>query len=168
VRKDINHLGEIGPSPTGYPVNALLELLRNGLAAEDSPRACVVGMNWLGRGLVGAEADELAGLQIVVGFDTNVNRLELTHGRVDLFPLYEVQNICPRLGVTVALVADAGSTPEATVRRLESGGIRGILNFTTHPLSGSENLVIIDVEILDELRRLAALMRQTQQQQEST
>ena len=158
VRKDISHLGGIGPSPTGYPVLELRDLLRLGLGLTRRPRACVVGLNWLGRGLLQAESDELGGVQIIAGFDSNINRLELTSARVELHPIFEIEEVAPRLGLSLALVADAGSRPEVTSTRLSHAGIKGILNFTHHPLgAGSDEITTIDVEILDELRRLAIL-----------
>ena len=168
VRKDINRLGTLGASPSGYDTRDLRSLVVDRLGLEHRPRACVIGLNWLGRALLGGADGEPHQVEVVAGFDAKVNRLELTQTEVPLFPIFELEATVRRLGIEIALVADAGSDPERTAARLAAGGVRGVLNFASQPLPAGGIDVVTDLAVADELRYLVARTHANDTEEESS
>jgi NADH/NAD ratio-sensing transcriptional regulator Rex len=157
IRRDIGTVGELGPSPVGYDVEQLRKLLENRTGVGRALTLCVVGLSWLGRALV-AGAD-LQGCRIAAGFDSNTNLLETTGSRVPLYPTYEIEAVAQRERVDIALVAAVPQSPAETLRRLERGGVKGVLNLTGRPLASDlTGLTCVDVAIQDELRYLSMLL----------
>jgi redox-sensing transcriptional repressor len=91
------------------------------------------------------------------GFDSNINLLETLNTTVPLYPFHTITEIVKAAGIELAIVAVGRAMAQDSVDKLVSGGVRGILNLSSTPVSCmEENVRIHDFSVVEELRILEA------------
>ena len=164
IRKDINYLGELGPSPNGYPVNKLIELIENKLDLNQKRNVCIVGLGNIGIAILKYMDSFSHNFPIVAGFDKNINKLELIETSIPLYPTYEITNISKAKDIFLALVAVPADSFNDVCKKLENAGVKGIINFAT---TGQEQQLFLkdkkiwikNFDILKEFRNLSSLIK---------
>jgi redox-sensing transcriptional repressor len=157
LRRDVASVGELGPSRAGYNVQRLKAVVSLAIGTGRPMRACVVGLNWLGRAILTDGARELAGFVFAAGFDANTNRRETTPTTVPLYSSDEAQDVARRERIEIALVTALPPQGRHVVDALVRGGVRGILNLSGRPVPGADH-VCSGSALLDELNYLRALL----------
>jgi redox-sensing transcriptional repressor len=159
VRKDINYLGEIGDTGSGYEIVRLRQHLGDAFGFNSVRKACVVGLGRLGSAMLDYEKFVPGGFSVVAGFDSNINRLETIRTGIDVYPAYEVAEVVRRRGIELALIAVPASAAQDVADALVQGGIKGIVNFAPVVIKPSSNEVSIrNMDVLNEMRILLSLM----------
>ncbi|AEJ60426.1 Redox-sensing transcriptional repressor rex [Spirochaeta thermophila DSM 6578] len=165
VRKDISLLLKYGNSHEGpgeghrgYAVEGLLALLSRALGLTSKRRACIVGLGRLGTALLHYSEESFPEYEVVAGFDSNTNRLELISTRIPLYPAFRIPEVVMREEIEVGILAVPPEAVETTVERLKAGGIRGLINFTSRPLPPSEGVWVRTISLRAEMRVLSALL----------
>jgi len=77
IRKDISTLGVTGYTRKGYEVKTLKKELGKKLNLDKNRKACIVGLGRLGAALLDYENFKENGFEIVAGFDSSINKIEL-------------------------------------------------------------------------------------------
>jgi redox-sensing transcriptional repressor len=159
IRKDINYIGELGPSPAGYAIKELKALLSRKLGLAKEHKACLVGLDQLGQFLLGFSEQFKATYPLLPGFDINTNRLEIIKTSLPLYPAYQIEEVLKRKQIEIALITiQSGALPDI-ITRLIKGGIKGIINFSSTLLPEFyPNVWVKNLNILGELRNLSALL----------
>ncbi|ADN01127.1 winged-helix domain-containing protein [Spirochaeta thermophila] len=165
VRKDISTLlkatqpgGNLGEGPRGYPVEALLSLLTTAFGLQTRRRACIVGLGRLGSALLHYSEQALPEYELIAGFDSNTNRLELISTPIPLYPAFRIPEVVRREGIEVGILAVPPESVDTSVERLRAGGIRGIVNFTSRPIPREEGVWVRAISLRAEMRVLSALL----------
>lgn len=149
IRRDISLLELHNGVSNGYDVRvlrgAILEKLKIGGGEAERHHCCIVGLGRLGEALLENSAFDGTAFEIVAGFDTNVNRIEMMESRIPLFPTLDLERKIRSLRIEFAILAVPDDKAQFMAERLASYGIRGILNYTNVVLSlpkevGVENL----------------------------
>jgi redox-sensing transcriptional repressor len=163
IRKDINYIGEIGPSPSGYPVKELNKLLSVKLGLEEKKKTCIVGIGKLGMAIINYLKSNDNDFMLIAGFESNTNKIEITDAGIPLYPTYRIKEIVEEKGIELAIITVSNTDVDEIIFKLESGGIRGIINFTAKTIkpiikkSGS-NIWIRNINFENELRKLSAVI----------
>jgi redox-sensing transcriptional repressor len=156
VRKDISRLsGRPQTGNTGYLPEELLPAIREALGLERRRRFCVVGLGRLGSAYLNFPAFDLEEFELVAGFDTNVNRVEILKSRAPLYPAYKMAEVIGRFSVEMALLCVPTEAAQTAAEKLAAAGIRGIVNFAPLVLKLPPEVVVRNVYVVDELRALA-------------
>jgi redox-sensing transcriptional repressor len=158
VRKDINCLGEIGTSGSGYETSRLKAHIGEWLGFNLGRKACVAGLGNLGVSLLNSESFLAHQYTIVAGFDSSVNRLETITTGVPLFPAREIAAVVRRMGVELAVLTVPAREVRETAERLCEGGVRGIVNFSPAVLAAPKGVFVRNIDLVGEFRYLTALM----------
>ncbi|NQV32248.1 MAG: redox-sensing transcriptional repressor Rex [Phycisphaeraceae bacterium] len=159
IRKDINCLGEVGDTGSGYDVARLKRHLERALGFEKSQKACVVGLGRLGSALMDYEKFQASGFSVVAGFDSSVNRIETIKTQVPVYPAYEMEDVIRREAIEMALLAVPAHVAQATADVLVSCGIRGIVNFAPVVIEVPASQVQVrHMNVINEMRVLSSLM----------
>jgi redox-sensing transcriptional repressor len=158
LRRDIASIGELGPSRAGYNVQKLKAVVSAAIGTGRPMRACVVGLNWLGRAILTDGARELTGFSFAAGFDANTNRRETTPTAVPLYSSDEAETVARRERIEIALVTALPPQGRHVVDALVRGGVRGILNLSGRPVPGADH-ACSGSALLDELNYLRALLQ---------
>jgi redox-sensing transcriptional repressor len=165
IRKDISYLAEdsndsggsrkIGSS-AGYTAQTLIPLIKRALGLDQRRRFCVVGLGRLGSAYL--QAPGASEFELIAGFDTNVNRVEILKSPVPLYPAYKMGEVITRFSIEIALLCVPATAAQESAEKLAAAGIRGILNFAPLVLSLPPEIAVRNVYIMDELRSLVVKM----------
>ncbi len=159
VRKDINCLGEVGDTGSGYDVARLKRHLGQALGFEERHKACIVGLGRLGSALMDYEKFQASGFCVKAGFDSSVNRIETIQTQVPVYPAYEMEDVIQRDAIDLALLAVPAQVAQATADRLVACGIRGIVNFAPVVIKVPASRVQVrHMNVVNEMRVLSSLM----------
>jgi redox-sensing transcriptional repressor len=168
IRKDISYLGgdcddntlnkKVG-SCAGYKPEVLIPAIKQALGLNRRRRFCVVGLGRLGSAYLNFPAFEADEFELIAGFDTNVNRVEILQSPVPLYPAYKMGEVISRFDIEAALLCVPEDTAQKTAEKLTAAGIRGIVNFAPVVLRVGLDVAVRNVFVVDELRALAAKMK---------
>lgn len=159
VRKDINCLGEVGDTGSGYDVARLKQHLGHALGFDRRHKACIVGLGRLGTALMDYEKLQAGGFSVVAGFDASVNRIETIQTRVPVYPAYDMEDVIQREAIKLALLAVPAQAAQATADVLVASGIRGIVNFAPEVINvPAPRVQVRHMNVVNEMRVLSSLM----------
>ena len=157
IRKDLNYLGEIGDTGSGYDVPRLELHLAESLGFTIKRKACVVGLGRLGSALLEYSSFGPDTFSIEAGFDSSINRLETIKTKIPLFPAYEIPEIVRRKQIEMALLTVPAPVAGETAELLARGGIRGIINFAPTVVNPDPETVIVrNINVMNELRIISS------------
>jgi redox-sensing transcriptional repressor len=162
IRKDISFLeavaGQAGTA-SGYAPASLVPAIRRALSLDAPRKYCVVGLGRLGSAYLNMQSPlggaALPGFELVAGFDTSVNRVEILQSPAPLYPAYKMGEVITRFGIEIALLCVPPDAAQGAAEKLAAAGIRGILNFAPAVLRLPPEIAVRNVYLEDELRALA-------------
>lgn len=134
IRRDISNLECHNGLSNGYEVGALRDAINQafqieGTEAEKHP-CCIVGLGKLGEALLESSVFEGSPFELVAGFDTNVNKIEIMKSAVPLFATLDLERKIRSLKIEYAILAVPDEKAQFMADRLVSYGIKGIVNYT--------------------------------------
>jgi redox-sensing transcriptional repressor len=155
VRKDISYLGaEIGTS-NGYEITGLKNAIKKALLLDRKRKICIVGLGRLGSAFLNFGAFEKDEFELVAGFDTNVNRVEILPTNIPLYPAYKMAEIIRRFSIEIAILCVPEDQAQNAADKLAGAGIRGIVNFAPVALKTPPETAVRNVYVIDELRAVS-------------
>jgi redox-sensing transcriptional repressor len=156
IRKDISFLQENLGEASGYNRLSLLAAIKRALALGTPWKFCVVGLGRLGSAYLNFPAFADEGFELVAGFDSSVNRIEILRSPVPLYPAYKMGEVISRFSIDLALLCVPAASAQGAADKLVASGIRGIINFAPVVLEVPERVMTSNVFVVDELRSMAA------------
>ena len=149
IRRDISNLELHKGVSNGYEVSVLGETIRKTFQIEgadsEKHRCCIVGLGKLGEALLESSVFEGSPFELVAGFDTNVNKLEIMKSSVPLFATLDLESKIRSLKIEYAVLAVPDEKAQFMADRLVSYGIKGIVNYTNIILHLSKNVLVENV-----------------------
>jgi len=156
IRKDISYLKGDVSSGSGYSPRALSDAIRLALGLDKTRRCCVVGLGRLGSAYLNFPAFQDEGFELVAGFDSSVNRVEILKSPVPLYPAFKMGETIQRFGIELALLCVPAASAQAATDRLIGAGIKAIINFAPVVLQAPPEVSVRNVYVVDELRAASA------------
>jgi redox-sensing transcriptional repressor len=98
-----------------------------------------------------------AGIEIVAGFDSDINRIDTIKTKVQLFPSREISEIVKQKNIEIAFLTSSPESAKVCFERLEKGGVKAILNFTPNILV-SKKIHIRNIDLVLESTILSAMI----------
>lgn len=142
VRKDMAMVGIVGVQKRGYPVHRVVERLEELFALRVEKLAALVGVGNLGRALLNYPGFARYGVRIVCAFDRDPNKVGREIGGVFVYPVEALQEVIPRFGVQMAILAIPPHSAQDVADALVALGIRGIWNFSSALLQVPEGVAV--------------------------
>lgn len=158
IRKDVSYLGEAGNYGGGYEVARLKALISRRLDLDKKRKLCVVGLGRLGNAILNYNDFRDRGFFVVAGFDSNINRLETITSTVELYPAHEIADVVKRESIEIGIIAVPEKAAQEVAERLEKGGVRGIINFSSCAIRTAESVMVRTIDLLGECALLSTLM----------
>jgi redox-sensing transcriptional repressor len=156
IRKDINFLGDIGQLGKGYPLKDLRTVIAEKLCLVKR-KAAVIGLGKIGRAILEYENFFSAGIEIVAGFDSDVNRIDTIKTKIPLFASREITEYVQEKNIEIAFLTSSPESAKVCFERLEKGNVKAILNFTPTILA-SEKIHIRNIDLGLETTILSAMI----------
>jgi redox-sensing transcriptional repressor len=164
IRRDISYLGGDFSSGAGYGIAPLLKAIETALGLDRRRKCCIVGLGRLGSALLNFSGFVEEGFDLVAGFDSSVNRVEILSSTVPLYPNYKLSEVVGRFGIEIALLCVPANAAQAAAEKLINARIKGIVNFAPTALVVPAGISVQDVYVVDDLRALAAKLSSVESQ----
>lgn len=154
VRKDLAYFGPFGYPGIGYRCDELEAAINRILGTDLDWPIAIVGFGNLGRALLGYRGFQQQGFRIVAAFDVDPSKIGTTIDEITIYPLSDLAELAPRLGIQLAILAVPGPAAQDVADQLVAAGLRGILNFAPVTLSLPEGVRTVSVDLANELKQL--------------
>ena len=139
VRKDLARVSDGGRCRTGHVRQRLIRDIESFLTFGGATAAVVVGVGRLGQALLDHNGLEMAGIQLLAGFDLQPR--EAASG-TPVYPLEQLEAYCRANPVQIGIIAVPEEAAQEVCDLLVSCGIQAIWNFASVRLEVPENIVV--------------------------
>jgi redox-sensing transcriptional repressor len=159
VRRDLMLIGYGGSQSKGYVIKDLIALIGKIIDSESGQNIAIIGMGNLGRAITSYFAGKRDKLRIAAAFDNDLQKAGRIIAGVPCFHVGELKEKIAELNISIAVLTVA---PEATYdvsKSLIEAGIKGMLNYTSVPLSVPEGVHLEEYDIVTSLEKLAFLVK---------
>lgn len=155
VRRDLMLIGFSSDARRGYDVRELIEFIGKILDSESPMNVGIIGMGNLAQALVHYFNGKRSKLRIVAGFDVDPNKVG---HQVAEIPCYDIADFGQRVrehDIRVVILSSPSSVAPMMVEPITQAGIKGVLNFTSTPLSFPADVFVEDYDIITLLEKVA-------------
>lgn len=160
VRRDLMLIGYSGSQSKGYVIKDLITLIGKIIDSENGQRIAVIGMGNLGRAITSYFTGKRDKLSIVAVFDNDPQKTDRIIAGVPCHHISKLKEIIPAENISIAVLTVApGATYEAAKLLLDAG-IKGILNYTSVPLTVPDGVFLEEYDIVTSLEKLAFHVKQ--------
>jgi redox-sensing transcriptional repressor len=153
VRKDFGMFGISGSQKGGYSIDDVLMKINEILGSNEVQRVIIVGVGRIGEALMSYNGFHKDGIKIVAGFDIDARKIKKT-GDVPIKPIEELDDFIRENNISVAVMAVPDIAAQQTLETLKRANIKGILNFTPVKFKSTEEIIINNFNIENELVNL--------------
>ena len=160
IRRDISLLELHNGVSNGYDVeilrNAICDFLKIDSKNEKKHRGCIVGLGKIGEALLESSVFKESDFEIVAGFDTNFNKIEMMKSEIPLYTTLDLEQKIHFYEIEFAILAVPDEKAQFISERLASSGIKGILNYTSTFLSLPPKISVKNMNVISALTELVA------------
>lgn len=160
LRKDLGYFGQLGTRGLGYPVELLLETIRDVLGRSTLQPVILVGAGNLGRALLHYDGFKKEGFEVLAAFDTNPEALKGNDLTVPLMHDDEMIPFINQHNVRMAILCVPAKYGQEVANELVAAGVQGILNFSPTIIQVPDHVVVTRVDLAMELESLSYFIDQ--------
>ena len=157
VRKDLGCICDSGRPKTGYDTAVLRSAIEETLGMQNLTPAVIVGTGKLGRALLDFDGFSDFGLEIAAGFDADPQKVGLTDGGKQIFPMEELERYCRENGVRIGIITVPVAAAQSVCDRMTACGIDLIWNFSPVSLTVGENVTLKNENLALSLAHLKSM-----------
>ncbi len=147
VRKDLAMTGAVGRPKIGFEVRPLITAIENFLGWNNTKEAFLIGAGDLGSALLKYEGFSECGLNILAGFDVDVEKIGTDIAGKRIFPLEKLQDLAQRMHILIGVLTVPGGAAQDTADLMVEAGMRAIWNFTPAKLRVPSSVVVEDIRL---------------------
>ena len=168
VRKDLSYLGEFGKRGIGYDVSRLLGDLADILAPFEMWHIGLVGMGRLGEALITHRSFLSENYDVAAVFDRNPEKIGRTYVGKTCYNVMDMPAVIAEKDISVIILTVPQQAAQSVLdMALQSGKIKGVLNFSSTVLVAPPDVEVKDVDIFVELEKLLFKLKATEQKRKS-
>jgi redox-sensing transcriptional repressor len=153
VRKDFATFGISGTRKGGYLIESVLTKIDQILGSDTIQEVVIIGVGRIGEALMSYKGFYRDGIKIVAGFDIDTKKIRV-RGEIPVMPMEELPHFIKTHHVKVAIMTVPDVAAQQTLEILKSLNIPGILNFTPVKLKSTDDIIINNFNIENELVNL--------------
>lgn len=143
VRKDIALVSKKNGVPgKGRNIKELIDDIKDFLGYKDVNSAVLVGCGSLGRALLSYPGFKDYGLQIVAGFDNNLNMIGDEFGGKKIISVDKLTDLCKRMNIHIGIICVPSAYAQDVCDKLISGGVLAIWNFAPVHLIIPDGIIV--------------------------
>lgn len=160
VRRDLMLIGYSGSQSKGYIIKDLITLIGSIIDSKKPLNVAIVGMGNLGRAITSYFSGKRERLSIVAAFDNDTQKIKRIIAGVPCHHINQLKEVAPELNIQIAILTVAPQGTHEAARMIIDAGIKGILNYTSVPLTVPENIHLEEYDIITSLEKLAFFVKQ--------
>lgn len=159
VRRDLMLIGYGGSQSKGYIIKDLISLIGNIIDSDTGQNIAIVGMGNLGRAITSYFAGKRDKLSIVASFDNDLQKADRVIAGVPCHHISKLRQLIAEQQISIAVLTVAPGAAHEVAKLLVDSGIKGILNYTSVPLTVPDNIHLEEYDIVTSLEKLAFLVK---------
>ncbi|MFO7998973.1 MAG: redox-sensing transcriptional repressor Rex [Bacteroidales bacterium] len=159
VRRDLMLIGYSGSQSKGYVIKDLVALIGKIIDSDEGQRVAVVGMGNLGRAITSYFSGKREKLFIVAAFDNDLQKTDRIIAGVPCHHINKLKEVVQAERISIAVLTVAPEATYEVAKLLIESGIKGILNYTSVPLSLPGHVYLEEYDIVTSLEKLAFLVK---------
>ncbi len=159
VRRDLMLIGYSGSQSKGYIIKDLVKLIGSIIDSDKPLNVAIVGMGNLGRAITSYFSGKRDRLSIVAAFDNDTQKTKRIIAGVPCHHIHSIAEIAPKEDIRIAILTVAPEGAHEAARLIINAGIKGILNYTSVPLTVPENIYLVEYDIITSLEKLAFMVK---------
>ncbi len=160
VRRDLMLIGYSGSQSKGYVIKDLINLIGKIIDSDSGQRIAIVGMGNLGRAITSYFLGKREKLSIVAAFDNDTQKTDRIIAGVPCHHINKLKEIIPAENISIAVLTVAPEASYEVAKLLFEAGIKGILNYTSMPLTVPPGVHLEEYDIVTSLEKLAFHVKQ--------
>ncbi|MDF7806789.1 redox-sensing transcriptional repressor Rex [Pontiellaceae bacterium B12219] len=153
VRKDFSMFNLTGNKRGGYQIDDLVSKLNVLLGKDKKQTIIVIGCGKLGRALMNHNGFPRVGIRVVAAFDSDPEVLA-PDSAIPILHIKEMQQFIEENQIRVAALTVPEAAAQAMVDILKKTSVKGIINFAPVVLKSSEDFLIHNINIEQEIENL--------------
>jgi redox-sensing transcriptional repressor len=155
VRRDLMLIGCSGSQSKGYSVNDLVNRIGRIIDHKIAQRIAVVGMGNLGRAITSYFSGKRDKLLIVAVFDNDVTKTDRVISGIPCHHINSLKEKIETEEINIAILTVTPSAAQDVAKLLVESGIKGILNYTSVPISVPQGVFLEEYDMVTSLEKLA-------------
>ncbi len=155
VRRDIMLMGYSSGQKKGYDIKNMINVIGNLLDPKNFLNVAVVGVGNLGRAITSYFKGKRTKLNIIATFDNDPAKFNTVISGVNCYSIQQLPALVKSLDISIAILTVMPENAAKVTETLVMAGIKGILNFTTVPLSISPNVYLEEYDMVTSIEKLA-------------
>ncbi len=159
VRRDLMLIGYSGSQSKGYVIKDLVSLIGRIIDSERGQKVIVVGMGNLGRAITSYFSGKRDKLTIVAAFDNDPQKADRVVAGIPCHHINDVKQVVEKEDVRIAVLTVSPEATHHVAKILMDAGIKGILNYTSVPLTVPDDIFLEEYDIVTSLEKLAYLVK---------
>ncbi|MCX7609491.1 MAG: redox-sensing transcriptional repressor Rex [Anaerolineales bacterium] len=159
IRKDLSQFGEFGKQGTGYPIDFLIQKLREILQVDRVWDVAIIGMGDVGHALARYQGFKNRGFRVAMVFDNDPQKIGKQVGEFTILDAAHMVELLRNAGLKIAMLCVPASVAQEVTDRLVEAGIRAILNYAPIHLNVPEGVRVQYIDPSIGLQRLAYYLR---------
>lgn len=160
VRRDLMLIGYSGSQSKGYIIKDLVALIGQIIDSDKPINVAVLGMGNLGRAITSYFIGKRDRLSIVAAFDNDPQKTNRIIAGVRCFHINQLKELVPEMNIRIAILTVAPEGAYEVAKLLMAAGIKGILNYTSLPLTVPDTIHLEEYDIITSLEKLAFFVKQ--------
>ncbi len=163
VRRDLMLIGFSSDNKKGYDVKELIDFISSILDSSSTVKIAILGMGHLGQALTKYFNGKGLNLKITAAFDVDPDKVG---GTIDDVPCYHIdkfEEVVDDQDITIAILSSPTSVAPTLVLPIINAGIRGVLNFTSTPLSFPQGIIVENYDITTLLEKVAYFVKESEE-----
>ncbi len=159
VRRDLMLIGYSGSQSKGYLVKDLVSLIGKIIDSDHGEKVIIVGMGNLGRAITSYFTGKRDKLTIVAAFDNDVQKADRIVSGIPCHHINDVKEVIQKEDIRIAILTVSPQAAHQVAKLLLDSGIKGLLNYTSVPLTVPANVVLEEYDIVTSLEKLAYMVK---------
>lgn len=159
VRRDLMLIGYSGSQSKGYVIKDLILLIGRIIDSDEGQNVAIVGMGNLGRAITSYFTGKRDKLSIKAAFDNDLQKTDRVISGVPCYHITKANEVIRENQISVAILTVAPGAAHDVANMLIEAGVKGILNYTSVPLTLPGHVFLEEYDIITSLEKLAFLVK---------
>lgn len=147
ITKDFSFINVKGKTKVGYEIDKLIRVIEDFLGYHELKKAFIVGIGNLGMALIKYNKFSKEGLEIIAGFDVDLEKVESKINHLKLFHIDRFKECYDKTPVDIGIITVPADQAQKAADIMIKYGIKAIWNFSAAPISAPYNIIVENTSI---------------------
>lgn len=153
VRKDFSIFGLTGNKRGGYFIEEIITRLNVILGKDKKQKIIIIGCGKMGRALMNYNGFPRVGIRVAAGFDSDPAILDEA-APIPILHISKIKDFIAEKGILVAVLTVPEPSAQSIIDSLKKTCIKGVINFAPVSLRSSDNFIIQNINVEQEIENI--------------